>query len=749
MAILHHRLYVWIPALVGGVLVLALAIGGMFIHTLEDELLTEAGERLAVGAIDVAEKLDRVLFERYGDIQLLARAAVLQGRDQAAMTAYLNEVRDVYFYYQWIGVADASGRIVAATDPGTIGRDVSATAWFQAVRTGSTIDVLDVRRLPEVGGAPAVAFTIPLTDADGRFRGAISSRVMLTVLEDVIEQTMVSLLSQHGTQARVEYQLIRMDGELLADSLLREEGRVNLAHLGVRSAQLAASAPSGFLDERHERRRVPVLTGYAKTKGFEAFPGFGWTVLVRMDKEDLLAPITAVLWRLGLIGGLGLFPLLGLFFWTAGRLSIEWRTAVRDRDRAVAAEAALSERTLVLDALVETGRRITAEIDMERLLQAIVEAAQRLTGARYAALGVFDKTGTALAHLITLGIDEAGRQAIGVLPTGRGLLGHLADEPDVLRLKDLTQHPASSGFPPHHPPMRAFLGVSIRSRGRLFGRLYLTDEASEFTELDEQVIMALAAQAGIAIENSAVLQDLRDAGEELKRVNVSLRAATQELEDMTSIIAHDLKAPLVTIQGYAGRLEATCWEHLDEKSRRQISTIREVSKIMGQMVEGLLEVSRIHRRAFRPQRCDIAAAVERVCASLNEPIAATGAPITLELAPTASQTWVDPVAFYEIVQNLLSNALKFGAPGRPLAIQIGSHAQESHVLLWVRDNGVGIPADKREEVFQIFRKLNRNTPGVGVGLAGVKQLVGQSGGKVWIEPAPGHGTSVLFTLPRV
>lgn len=747
MVALHHRLYVWLPALVGGVLLLILAIGIIFVHSLEQTLLTEAGARLAVAATEVAEKLDRVLFQRQGDIQMLARAAVFRRRDPVALSAYLNEVQDAYSSYQWIGVADASGRIIAATDPGTIGQDVSATAWFQAVRAGLAVHILDADRSPEAGEAPAVAFTAPLVEAGGRFLGAISSRVSLTQLEDVMGQTVVALLAQYGTSARVEYQLLRADGTLLVDSFLREEGRTNFKTLGVQSALLASSGPAGFLEERHQRRHVPVTTGYARTRGVETFPGFGWIVLVRTDKDDLLAPIIPVVWRLGLIGGLGLFPLLGLLLWTARHLSIEWRTAVRDRDRAVAAEAALSERTRMLDALVETGRRIAAEMETERLLQAIVEAAQRLTGARYAALGVFDKTGTTLGRFFTVGLDESVRQAIGALPTARGLLGHLAHEPGALRLKDLTQHPASSGFPPHHPPMRSFLGVSIRARGRLFGRLYLTEKLPEFSELDEQLILALAAQAGIAIENSAVLQDLRDAGEELKRINASLRAATQEVEDMTSIIAHDLKAPLVTVQGYAGWLKAACEERLDEKSRRQMGAICEVSKVMGQMVEGLLDVSRIHRRSFRPQRCDIASVVEQVCATLNEPMVAAGAAMTLELAPTATHARVDPVACYEILQNLLANALKFGAPDRPLAIQIGSRAEEPHVLFWVRDNGIGIPAGKREAVFQIFRKLNRNTPGVGIGLAAVQKLVRQCGGKVWIESAPGQGTTVFFTLP--
>jgi signal transduction histidine kinase len=732
---------------------LGLIVWSLSVATLRQALLDSAGERLAVAAADVAEKLDRTLFERYGDITLMAHAAALQGRDSGAMTAYLRRVQETYYYYEWIGVADAGGTIVASTDPSAIGRDQSAATWFrQAAGAGATVAVQDAHRSAEAGGTLVVSFAAPLTDAGGTFRGVVVSQVALPVLEDLIGSTVTALLAQQGTTARVEYQLLRADGELIADSILREEGRANLKTLGVQSALLTAGGPTGFVEEMHERRQVPVITGYAKSKGFEGFTGLKWMILVRMDKDDVEAPITALLWRIGLIGGIGLLPLLGLFLWTVARLKTEWSAVVWERDRALVAESSLEERTQALKELVEVGRQLSAQTDSEALLRQIVEAAQRLCRARYAALGIFDKTGR-LTSFMTLGIEESHRQMIGALPTGRGLLGRLAHE-GVLRLKDLTQHPAFKGFPAHHPPMRSFLGAPIYVREHVYGRLYLTDKQgsaqaspSEFTELDEQVVMALAAHAGVAIEKSVTFQKLREAGEELRQANASLQEATREVEDMTSIVAHDLKAPLVTIQGYAGRLSMIYASQMDDKSRRYVTTIRDVSKVLGQMVEGLLEVSRIHRRTFQPRRCEMLKTVEQVCAGLSESIASVGAKVTLEFDPACPHVKVDPVAFHEILQNLLSNALKFGAPGMAPDIRIGSRLQAAEVLVWVKDNGIGIPADRQAVVFQIFRKLNKQTPGVGVGLAAVKKLVAQCGGRVWIESTEGKGTAVFFSLP--
>jgi PAS domain S-box-containing protein len=159
---------------------------------------------------------------------------------------------------------------------------------------------------------------------------------------------------------------------------------------------------------------------------------------------------------------------------------------------------------------------LATESNVPRLLDRIVEIGRELTGARYAALGIFDAEKTCLTHFITVGMDETTKRAIGHLPTGLGLLGFLAKEDRPVRLKDLTQHSASVGFPPHHPQMTSFLGMSIRAHGRLYGRLYLADKqepdadgsVTEFTALDEALIVVLAAQAGAAIENACLLEQV-------------------------------------------------------------------------------------------------------------------------------------------------------------------------------------------------------------------------------------------------
>ncbi|MEV0152490.1 GAF domain-containing sensor histidine kinase [Micromonospora sp. NPDC050686] len=153
----------------------------------------------------------------------------------------------------------------------------------------------------------------------------------------------------------------------------------------------------------------------------------------------------------------------------------------------------------LLDAVVGIG----SDLDLRSTLQRIVQSACELVGARYGALGVIGPD-RLLHDFIIHGIDAELHAKIGDLPHGRGVLGLLIDDPRPVRMPDITQHPKSYGFPPHHPPMHSFLGVPVRIRDQVFGNLYLAEKqgAAEFTEDDEEIVVALAAAAGVAIENA-------------------------------------------------------------------------------------------------------------------------------------------------------------------------------------------------------------------------------------------------------
>jgi len=153
---------------------------------------------------------------------------------------------------------------------------------------------------------------------------------------------------------------------------------------------------------------------------------------------------------------------------------------------------------------------VAEDLSLDAVLERVVRSACKLLNARYGALGVIGED-QALSHFITVGIDEELTRKIGPLPTGHGVLGLLTSDPHPLRLHDLHDHPASYGFPKNHPPMVSFLGVPVRVRDTVFGNLYLTEKegGEDFTAEDEELAVALAAAAGVAIENARLFEDGR------------------------------------------------------------------------------------------------------------------------------------------------------------------------------------------------------------------------------------------------
>ncbi|HEY7561789.1 MAG TPA: GAF domain-containing protein, partial [Gaiellaceae bacterium] len=198
-----------------------------------------------------------------------------------------------------------------------------------------------------------------------------------------------------------------------------------------------------------------------------------------------------------------------------------------------------------LEELVEAGIALSSELSLDALLQRLVETAASLTGARYAALGVIDTSGQFLERFITTGIDEETHAAIGDLPRGRGILGVLIRDSHPLRLHDLGQDSRSVGFPPHHPPMRTFLGAPVLLRGTAYGNLYLTekDGGADFSDEDEELVVLLASQAAVAIENARLYESATHWSNQLQSLIHVGNALALEIEPsrLLQLVARQLR----------------------------------------------------------------------------------------------------------------------------------------------------------------------------------------------------------------
>lgn len=183
-----------------------------------------------------------------------------------------------------------------------------------------------------------------------------------------------------------------------------------------------------------------------------------------------------------------------------------------------------------IERLAAAARAVSGQLELSAVLRELVGAAAELVEARYGAVGVLDESGERLVQFVTVGLSDAEAAAIGAPPCGRGVLGSVLHAPEPVRVSDLSQHPASVGFPANHPPMRTFLGVPIRVDGRLFGRIYLTEKTGErqFDEEDEALVTLIAAQAAVAVQNARLYEQTQLRMAELQALSdVSVALAGQ------------------------------------------------------------------------------------------------------------------------------------------------------------------------------------------------------------------------------
>ncbi|MDQ2676934.1 MAG: GAF domain-containing protein, partial [Actinomycetota bacterium] len=185
--------------------------------------------------------------------------------------------------------------------------------------------------------------------------------------------------------------------------------------------------------------------------------------------------------------------------------------------------------------LLEIGLSLVAELDVDVVLREILTAAQDLTRAQYAAVGVLDPSKRELERFVYSGIDDETRAAIGPLPRGMGLLGELIRNPEPLRLRDISEHPRSYGFPAGHPPMASFVGVPVTIRGEVYGNLYLTEKegGAEFSERDEALLVVLAQWAAIAVDNAKAYTRAETDRKDLARIVRGLQATSSLSQELS------------------------------------------------------------------------------------------------------------------------------------------------------------------------------------------------------------------------
>jgi signal transduction histidine kinase len=363
--------------------------------------------------------------------------------------------------------------------------------------------------------------------------------------------------------------------------------------------------------------------------------------------------------------------------------------------------------------LLQAVLSIGSGLDLNVVLQRIVAAAVELVDARYGALGVLDEQRTRLSDFLTVGLDDDQRARIGHLPEGHGILGLLIVDPQPIRLPDLREHPDSYGFPEHHPPMRSFLGVPIRVRGEVFGNLYLTDKTSAevFTDVDEELVVALAAAAGVAIENARLHARVGEMAMLEDRERIA--------QDLHDTVIQRLFATGLLLQG-ASRLaeRAELRERIDQAVDDLDLTVKHIrTAIFG------LEHTRARGEGVRRR---VLALTAEAAGSLGfEPRVLFDGPVD---AAVRDEQATDVLA---TIREALANVAKH-AGARHVDVEVVSGAD---LTVRVVDDGRGVEASASPDANH------------GHGLVNLRRRADKWGGRCTLEPGPSGGSVLTWQVP--
>ncbi len=380
-------------------------------------------------------------------------------------------------------------------------------------------------------------------------------------------------------------------------------------------------------------------------------------------------------------------------------------TVMRDVTARMEAEQAEREQRVLAEALQDTALVLVSTLTLEEVLERILEQAGRVVPHDVAEITVLEPDGG----------TRVRRK--GALPPGA---------------------------------VRCHVGAPIVVKGRTIGLLGLDSATPDaYTEADADRLRAFAAQAGVAIENARLYEEVRRHAQELEaRVaerTAALEAANRELEAFAYSVSHDLRAPLRAIDGFTRVIQEEYAAQLPPQGQHYFQRVRQAVVEMGALIDDLLALSRVSRQAVQREQVEPATLVQEVLAGLAKEMEGRRVEIAIGALPPCRG---DPLLLRQVWWNLLSNAVKFTRKRDPARIEVGAREEGTEIIYFVRDNGVGFDPRYTERLFHVFERLHPadEYEGTGVGLAIVRRIVERHGGRVWAEGAVDRGATFYFAL---
>jgi signal transduction histidine kinase len=434
-------------------------------------------------------------------------------------------------------------------------------------------------------------------------------------------------------------------------------------------------------------------------------------------------------------------------------------TLARMREEHARDQAALLDQSRMLEILNQTGQSISSQLDLDRLLQTVTDAATALTGARFGAF-FYNRVNERGEDYLLYALSGAPREAFEKFgyPRATAVFAPTFRGAGPVRSADITQDPRYGtmgphhGMPPGHLPVRSYLAAAVISRtGEVFGGLFFGHpDTGRFDERTERLVVGVAAQAANAIDNARLYQAAQIQIANRERSELRLRDTDRRKDEFLATLAHELRNPLAPIR-QAAMISQSAGATPEQKSWSHEVITRQVNH-MSLLLDDLLDISRITRGTLelRKQRTGLAGIVESAVETARPAIDAKRHRLGVELPCVPVQLEADPLRLSQVLSNLLTNAAKYTDPeGR---IRLVCEVIGGDVVIRVIDNGIGISADALPNIFQMFSQVksvqDRSDGGLGIGLALSRGLIALHSGRLEAHSAGlGFGSEFSVHLP--
>jgi signal transduction histidine kinase len=490
----------------------------------------------------------------------------------------------------------------------------------------------------------------------------------------------------------------------------------------------------------------------------------GFVVLLPVEKQSGPHAVPPAIAVLGLIVLMTLTlqpsPELRVFVFTAALLLLIRVYLVHSQDVQLVAEiesargrleiAAEAERTRAerLRRLAEVTSRLKSLI-LDELLQTFCSTARELLGGRYAAVGLAMEN-SGITHFVTSGPDQPARAGTPEPQPWERPADTMLRPDHPARLTGLTQQPEQAGFRSGRPMPEGFLGVPVAVGDSGRGTLYLAGKPGGFSEEDETLAELLATSGGHAIVNAELYAESTRQQEQLAAQNERLRELDRLKDEFIALVSHELRTPLTSIIGYIELLRDEGFAGMTEDHWHFTEVIDRNAHRLLRLVGDLLFLSRVQsgKMDMDIRGSDLGEIAERAVEEARPQAEAKQVDLVLSAAPLPGLE-CDPTRMAQLLDNLISNALKFTPEGGRVEVRLGPDGDG--VMLEVADTGIGISAEDQERIFERFFRsavaTQQAVPGTGLGLTITKAIVEAHGGTITVNSPDGGGTTFRIWLP--